>query len=276
MFTPLLSLLLAKLLRFCFFLLRAALEEPLDVAEVLPVGQEGVFGEHAVGELEGAGVVDGRADLEGVEVAFAAYDVHGDDFVDGLGVVVGGDDDELEAYGVVEAGLVDDVGDGELGSALEGGAGEVFAALGADDADGVPALGDELLPGGELAGALRAVGGEEVVALCLGGVELVVVVVELALHGVVGGYLGDGVLDGAYPVFAVAAAVARVVEGYDFLLEHGVDGGGVEAVLVFLVLVGALLGEGPSGAFAVAFEPPAVEHGEVDDAVHEGFFAGGA
>ena len=87
--------------------------------------------------------------------------------------------------------------------------------------------------------------------------------------------MADRALDVLYPLGRVALGVFGEVEGHNLVLEHLVDGGGVELVLLGLVGVGTLVGEGPSGLLveAVAFVPPAVEDAEVEHAVHLGLLA---
>ena len=99
------------------------------------------------------------------------------------------------------------------------------------------------------------------------------VVVNHALHGEVRRDVADRPLDVLYPAWRVACRVLLKVERYDFILEHRVNRCGVEFVLLALVGVCALVGERPAGFFvkAVAFVPPAVEHGEVEYAVHLAF-----
>ena len=61
-----------------------------------------------------------------------------------------------------------------------------------------------------------------------------------------------------------------------FVLEEAVDVGRIEFVLLSLILVGTLVGESPTCAGAITFVPPSVEHGEVDDTVHQGLFTRGS
>ena len=83
--------------------------EPLDVAEVLTVGQTIVLGEDAIGRLDTAGVVADVGDVEGEEVAFALHDLEGFDTVDVVfALLVSGEGDELDADGIVESGLIED------------------------------------------------------------------------------------------------------------------------------------------------------------------------
>ncbi len=70
-----------------------------------------------------------------------------------------------------------------------------------------------------------------------------------------------------------AVLLALVVERGDLLLDGVVDHLGVELVLVVLVGESAFHGEHPASALLVALDPPAVEHGELHDAVHHTLFA---
>ena len=81
------------------------------------------------------------------------------------------------------------------------------------------------------------------------------------------------VLHRLYPTIGVGLAVALEVERYDLLLKKVVDRRSVELVLKRLVSEGTLVGERPTSTLAVAFVPPSVEDGEVEDTVHLGLFA---
>ena len=70
--------------------------------------------------------------------------------------------------------------------------------------------------------------------------------------------LGDRVLDNLDPVLRESLLVLVVVEGYDLVLEQTIDGSSVELVLIALVLIGALLGESPTGTLTIALQPPAI------------------
>ena len=134
--------------------------------------------------------------------------------------------------------------------------------------DGVPAFGHILLPKSDFLGKLVAVGGQLLEPLSLLVVELFVIVVELTLHRIVGRDGCDGVLHHFNPVLAIALLGAVVIQRNDFVLKQIIDGGGIQLVLIALVVVCALLRQSPAGTFTITFHPPAVEHGEVDHAVH--------
>ena len=136
--------------------------------------------------------------------------------------------------------------------------------------DGIPTLCHSFLPLSDVLSQTVVVGLELVVTGSLLGVELVIVVVELTLHGVVRSDSGDRVLDGLHPTFAVTLLVAVIVERNDVVLKQRVDGSSVELILIALVLVGALLGKSPAGTLTITLNPPSVEHGEVYDTVHLG------
>ena len=139
--------------------------------------------------------------------------------------------------------------------------------------DGIPTLGNCLFPKSYLLGNLIVIGRQLLETLSLFGVELVIVVVKLALHGVVRSDGGDRVLDNIYPTLRVALLVLGIVKGYDVVLEQAVNSSSVKLILIALIIVGALLGECPSGTFTIAFQPPSVEHGKVDHTIHLSFFA---
>ena len=81
------------------------------------------------------------------------------------------------------------------------------------------------------------------------------------------------VLHRLHPAIGVGLAVTLEVQRYDFLLEEVVDGRRIELVLQRLVSEGALVGECPTSTLAVAFVPPSIKDGEIEDAVHLGLFA---
>src|SRR3712207_5869820 len=43
---------------------------------------------------------------------------------------------------------------------------------------------------------------------------------------------------------------------------------------MLLILISTLIGQGPTGSLAIAFQPPAVQYGEVYHTVHQRFFTG--
>ena len=86
--------------------------------------------------------------------------------------------------------------------------------------------------------------------------------------------LGDRVLKNLDPALRDAGLlVSSIVERNDLVLQQTVDGSGVELVLIGLVLIGALLGQSPSGTLTIALKPPTVLDGEVDNTVHLGLLA---
>ena len=229
-----------------------------------------MLGIHTVSHLVGTSDVDAGLQGEGVEVAFVLHHVHGDGLIDSI-VAVGvlRHDYEVNADGIFKTLLVDYVRHGELLVGNQVGIGQVFAALAADNTDAVPALSHAFLPSSHFLGLLVVVGRDDLEAVSQRAVEAIEVVVELTLHRVLRCNLCDRVLDGAHPAFAVTLAVASVVERNDFLLQHRVDGGSVELVLMALVLIGAAVGQCPTSTFAVAFVPPTIEHGKVDNTIHK-------
>ena len=88
-----------------------------------------------------------------------------------------------------------------------------------------------------------------------------------------GSNLSDAVLHRLHPTLGIALSVATVVERNNLVLQEAVDGSSIELVLLILVLIGALVGQSPSCTGAVAFIPPAVEHGEIDNTVHQSLLA---
>ena len=139
--------------------------------------------------------------------------------------------------------------------------------------DGIPTLGHTLLPVGQLACQLVVVFAQLAETHCLTVVELLEVIVQLALHGVMGRDSCDRAFHHLDPCFAIGLLAAIVVERDDVVLQQAIDGGSIQLVLVFLVLVGALLWQSPARTFAIAFNPPAIEHREIDHTVHFGLLA---
>jgi hypothetical protein len=70
--------------------------------------------------------------------------------------------------------------------------------------------------------------------------------------------------------------VAVVVERHDLALEQVVELVGVGGVALRLVVVAALAADRPAVHAVEPLGPPAVEDGEVEDAVHRGLLTGGA
>ena len=103
-------------------------------------------------------------------------------------------------------------------------------------------------------------------------VVLFVVVVQLAAHGKVGRNLGHVVFDVLYPRRA-HAAVLGIERRHNLVFDNFVDGFGVQLILINGIVVGLFLFQSPAGPFAVALGPPAVEHTQIQNAVHNGFFA---
>ena len=68
--------------------------------------------------------------------------------------------------------------------------------------------------------------------------------------------------------------VEVVVRRSNLVFYRGIDGCGIQLVLVLLVVVCALERKGPSGVFLITLDPPSVKHGEVHDAVHGGLLSG--
>ena len=86
--------------------------------------------------------------------------------------------------------------------------------------------------------------------------------------------LSNGVLNSLYPAFRISLLVACIVQRQDFLFEDAVNSSGIQLVLIFLILIGALFCQCPAGTFTIAFQPPAVEYGEVHHTVHQRLLTG--
>ena len=197
--------------------------------------------------------------LEGVEVAFLLYYLERTNNADCTFLVgIPLDRNKLQTDGIVETSLVNDVGD-DLGSTCLHSDERILGTR--NYADRVPTLCNSLLPKGDVLSQLVVVGRNLLETLSLLDVELVIVVVELALHCVVRSNRGDRVLDDLNPVFAVASLlVLVVVERNNLVLEQRIDCCCIELVLISLVLVCAFLRQSPSGTLAVAFNPPSIKN----------------
>ena len=138
-----------------------------------------------------------------------------------------------------------------------------------------PCLKETFFPCRYLARLLAAVCDEHVVTVVLGLIVAHAVVFHHAVGGEVAGHFGNGVLDIGNPFRAAPGVRVNVVVGRsDVVFYDRVDGGGVELVLVMVVVIGLLERQGPAGVFLVTLDPPAVQHAEMHDAVHRGLFAG--
>ena len=229
-----------------------------------------------IGRLEGAGIVHLVDGFEGVDVVLATDKVERLYLVNVLNAIgIGSDGDKLHAHSIVEPLLIQHNLNG-MTLAVVDALFHLIELSAADDFDAIPALRDDFLPCSKLA-SFGAVGGAEVVeTACQRVIETGVVIVELTLHGVVRSYLGNAVLHHLYPALAEALRATSVVKGKDFILEHAVDGGGIKLVLIVLIGVGATLGQSPTSSLTIAFIPPAVLDGEVNNSIHQRLFAAGA
>ena len=86
----------------------------------------------------------------------------------------------------------------------------------------------------------------------------------------------DGVLNDLNPSLAEPFLILRIIKRNYFVLEQSVNSSCIKTVLILLILVGALLGECPSGSLTIALQPPAILHTEVDDTIHFGLLTAGA
>ncbi len=147
--------------------------------------------------------------------------------------------------------------------------------LGLHYAETVPMTAHATLPCGYLTRLRVVVIHKFVAAFIELVVETVLIILYHAFGGEVGCHLGYGVLDITDPLRRDAVFVLVVICGGYLLLYYGVYAFGVELVLTALILERALHGQHPSGIFLIAFDPPAVEHAEVEHAVHHGLLSGG-
>ena len=64
-----------------------------------------------------------------------------------------------------------------------------------------------------------------------------------------------------------------IINRSDFVLDRGVDGSGIQFILIVLVIVCPFERKSPACALLVALNPPSVKYGEVHDAVHGSLFS---
>ena len=238
------------------------------------MGQSRVGGIETVAVAEDTGVAELIRDTEGYDLALLVDNLEGQRLQTLLGIVLYLVGNELESQIVGKTIGVDLYGSCK-GLAGIGVLVEVLDSVDIKHLDTVPGGGNLLFPACYLLGELVVVGRKGGETLGLGSIEALDVVLDHALHGVLGSDVTDRTLDILDPLGRVALGVLGKVERYDLVLEHGVDSGGVELVLLRLIGEGALLGESPAGFLVetVAFIPPAVEHREVEHTVHLGLLA---
>ena len=148
-----------------------------------------VLGIHTVSNLECTSVVHVVYALEGVDVVLLLHEVQGVDAVDVLLTLrVGLDGNNLYAYSVVEALLVEHYGELHIGTAGNIELSDVGSRY---YLDAVPTLSYGLLPCSDLLSLGIVVGRESSETATELVVELGVLVVELKLHGVVRSDLCD-------------------------------------------------------------------------------------
>ena len=239
------------------------------------MGQVGILGEHTIGNLEAAGILQLVLGLEGIEVTLFLHNLERLNRIDVLlavGRSVGRY--QFQPDGIVQTLFVNHVSDGILLTTLNGTFDKVFGLLAGNDFDAVPLLDHLFLPCSDFLGLGIIVGSQQVETLGFLVVELGEIVVELTLHRIVGSNLSNGVLDGLDPTLGIPLLVAGIEERQDFSLQNAVDSSCIELILMFLILISTLFGQRPAGTFAIAFKPPAVEYGEVDYTVHQSLLAG--
>ena len=108
--------------------------------------------------------------------------------------------------------------------------------------------------------------------------QFVVEFLEVIVHHTLGrearSDLRYGVLDILYPLRAITLTVTSVIQRNNLRLQHLIDGSSIQLVLVRLVLIRTMFGQGPTCTFYVTFVPPTVLHREVQHTVHLRFLAG--
>ena len=186
-----------------------------------------------------------------------------------LTILVGGESHQFQTNSIIEASLIHHNLDVVLLACLHISADEFFTLLDAVHMDVIPMCSHILLPFGNLSSQLAIISSKSVVATAQAVVELIIIVVQLTLHGVVRCYLGDTVLDNLYPACADTLGIASVIERHNLILKQTIDGGCIQLVLMLLILIGTLVGECPSCTWTIAFIPPSVQNGQIDNTIHE-------
>ena len=191
---------------------------------------------HTQAELHTSGVVHLVDILEEESAALGLNEFQGLYFVEFV-VVVGGGADGYEFY--AEAFVVESVCiqfDCHFELITYGEVAHV-GSLFANHFDLIPVCDHVLFPSGEAFSQFVVIRHEESVSFRQFVIELIEVVVDHTFHSEARCDLGDRVLDILYPLGAVAFGVLSVIERDDLVLEHLVDGSGIELILVRLVLV---------------------------------------
>ena len=234
--------------------------------------QQVVLGIHANGTFVKTSITLSGCAFERIEIALTLHHLERMDFLDAVfTLLIFTKCDKLKTDSIVKSLLIHNECELILFTGLRTCCRHIV--LLGNHIDGIPTLGNCLFPKSYLLGNLIVIGRQLLETHSLFGVELVIVVVQLTLHGVVRSDGGDRVLDNIYPTLRVALLVLGIVKGYDVVLEQAVNSSSVKLILIALIIVGALLGECPSGTFTIAFQPPSVEHGKVDHTIHLSFFA---
>ena len=227
------------------------------------MGQSGVLRIHAETNLETTREIYTVGQLKRVIVAFMSDNVHRNGCAEMLASIAVGDDDHIDADGIVQALLIYDVADRKWCAADQLSVEHARRIVGANDTYIVPACNYFFLPRCQILGGFVVIFRQLLEVFSLGLIELFVIVVQLSFHRIMRCDLGKRILNKAHPILAIAKSVASVIERNNLLLQHRVDGQSIEAVLLLLVLISARCGQRPSGSLSVAFIPPSVEHGEV-------------
>ena len=158
-----------------------------------------------------------QCSLEGKVVTITASHLqrfYREDFL--LALFIEADVDLLETDGIVETLLVDDILYIVLLSGLSTRRGEVpFSTY---HVDSIPTLNNCFLPLGDLLGQTVVILGNLLEALGLLVVELLVVVIELTLHGIMRCNLGDRVLNNLNPALADTLLVLIIIKRYNLIL----------------------------------------------------------
>ena len=84
----------------------------------------------------------------------------------------------------------------------------------------------------------------------------------------------QGLLHAAHPLYRHAALAILIVHRHNFVFEHGIDGAGVDLVLI--LGIGFPVADGPASGDLIAFIEPAIQNAEIQHAVDAGFHAAGA
>ena len=172
---------------------------------------------------------------------------------------------KLQTYCIVQALLIDNILNLDLLTSLSS---HQHAVVLRYNVDTIPTLCNALLPECNLLSKCIVVSAQLLEAGSLLIVELIIVVIQLALHCIVRSDSSNRVLYYLDPLLAEAFLILVVIHRDDVVLQEVVDSSSIKLILVTLVLVCTLLRKSPTSTLAVTFYPPTIKYREVDNTIH--------